>query len=68
MKRFVALALSSLVVLAGCAVEGEVETLDPADPLAPYLNQDVDWSDCGAGASCAIVVAPLDWDNPGVGG
>ncbi len=67
MKRFLPLALSSLVVLTGCAVEGEAETRDQSDPLAPYLSQDVDWSDCGAGASCATVVAPLDWDNPGVG-
>ena len=67
MKRILAVAPSSLVVLAGCVADGETETIDPADPLAPYMNQNVDWAECGAGALCAIVVAPLDWDNPGEG-
>ena len=43
MKRILAVALSSLVVLAGCVADGEIETIDPADPLAPYMNQNVDW-------------------------
>lgn len=67
MRRFLALVFAAAVVLAGCAVDREAPALDPADPLASYLTQDVEWSECGAGALCAIVVVPLDWDNLGVG-
>lgn len=70
MRRSLALAVTSVLVLAGCALDQGVSTgelVDPADPLASYLTQDVEWSECGAGALCAIVVVPLDWDNLGVG-
>ena len=70
MTSFRALAVSSVLVLGGCAVDQGTspgETVDPADPLASYLTQDVEWSECGAGALCSTVMVPLDWDNPGVG-
>ena len=70
MTRFHALAMTSVLVLGGCAVDQGASTgelVDPADPLASYLTQDVLWSECGAGALCATVTVPLDWDNPGVG-
>lgn len=28
-----------------------------------YYAQTAQWSDCGSGAQCATVFAPLDWDN-----
>jgi pimeloyl-ACP methyl ester carboxylesterase len=66
MRRHLGVALSA-AVLAGCVavIDNPAETTE--DPLAPYLGQEVQWSDCGAGAECATVVAPLDWNNPGVG-
>ncbi|HEV8013348.1 MAG TPA: alpha/beta hydrolase [Pontimonas sp.] len=70
MTRFRALAVSSVLVLGGCAVDQGAstgESVDPADPLASYLTQDVEWSECGAGAFCTTVTVPLDWDNPGDG-
>ncbi|MDA2980338.1 MAG: alpha/beta hydrolase [Actinomycetota bacterium] len=70
MTRFRALAVSSVLVLGGCAVDQGAspgDSVDPTDPLASYLTQDVQWSECGAGALCSTVVVPLDWDNPGVG-
>lgn len=70
MRRSPALAVTSVLVLAGCALDQGASTgelVDPADPLASYLTQDVEWSECGAGALCSTVVVPLDWDNLGVG-
>ena len=66
MKRHLGVALSA-AVLAGCVAVADNPAETTEDPLAPYLGQEVQWSDCGAGAECATVVAPLDWDNPGVG-
>lgn len=37
-------------------------------PLKDYYAQDVVWSNCGGGALCAVVRAPLDWENPDKGG
>ena len=33
-------------------------------PLEPYFTQVLTWVDCGDGAECTTVRAPLDWDNP----
>ena len=66
MRRHLGVALSA-AVLAGCVAVADNPAENTEDPLAPYLGQEVQWSDCGAGAECATVVAPLDWDNPGVG-
>ncbi|MGA1688014.1 MAG: alpha/beta hydrolase [Pontimonas sp.] len=66
MRRHLGVALSA-AVLAGCVAVADNPAENTEDPLAPYLGQEVQWSDCGAGAECAIVMAPLDWDNPGVG-
>ena len=67
MRRRFGVALSAAVLLAGCVTGADIPAPNTEDPLAPYLDQEVEWSDCGAGAECATVVAPLDWDNPGVG-
>lgn len=37
-------------------------------PIEDYFAQSVEWSSCGGDAFCAVVRAPLDWDNPGRGG
>ena len=66
MRRHLGVALSA-AVLAGCVAVADNPAENTEDPLAPYLGQEVQWSDCGAGAECATVMAPLDWDNPGVG-
>ena len=66
MRRHLGVALSA-AVLAGCVAVADNPAETTEDPLAPYLGQEVQWSDCGAGAECATVMAPLDWDNPGVG-
>ena len=66
MRRHLGVALSA-AVLAGCVAVVDNPSQNSEDPLAPYLGQEVQWSDCGAGAECATVMAPLDWDNPGVG-
>ena len=66
MRRHLGVALSA-AVLAGCVAVADNPAETNEDPLAPYLGQEVQWSDCGAGAECATVMAPLDWDNPGVG-
>ena len=66
MRRHLGVALSA-AVLAGCVAVADNPAETTEDPLAPYLGQEVQWSDCGAGAECATVTAPLDWDNPGVG-
>ena len=66
MRRHLGVALSA-AVLAGCVAVVDNPSQNSENPLAPYLGQEVQWSDCGAGAECATVVAPLDWDNPGVG-
>jgi len=67
MRRHLGVALSAAVLLAGCVTVADNPAENTEDPLAPYLGQEVQWSDCGAGAECATVMAPLDWDNPGVG-
>jgi pimeloyl-ACP methyl ester carboxylesterase len=66
MRRHLGVALSA-AVLAGCVAVPDNPAETTEDPLAPYLGQEVQWSDCGAGAECATVMVPLDWDNPGVG-
>lgn len=53
------LSIATLVVIAGCAAT-------PAQPPTPeeyYFDQAVVWEDCESGAECAIVLAPLDWEN-----
>ena len=67
MTRWLGVLAVSLFLVAGCTAVADDEIVSPDDPLAPYLTQEVEWAECGAGAECATVVAPLDWDNPGVG-
>jgi len=35
---------------------------DPA--YAPFYSQDVDWSDCNDGLTCATIEVPTDWSEP----
>ena len=67
MTRSLGVLAVSLFLVAGCTAVADNEIVSPDDPLAPYLTQGIEWAECGAGAECATVVAPLDWDNPGVG-
>ena len=67
MRHWGLLICALVVGLSGCAPEASPPVVDPSNPLAPYLTQEVDWDNCGAGALCATVYAPLDWNNPGVG-
>lgn len=32
--------------------------------LAPFYDQQVRWTDCGAGAQCTSITVPLDYDRP----
>jgi pimeloyl-ACP methyl ester carboxylesterase len=59
--------LGIVLVLSGCGVVSESSPQTPEDPLERYFSQEIDWSRCGAGAFCANIVVPMDWDNPGVG-
>ena len=56
------------LLVAGCAPVTVPPSADPgaaqADPLAPFLAQQIDWRDCEDGMECARVTAPLDWDHP----
>jgi pimeloyl-ACP methyl ester carboxylesterase len=67
MRGVVAVAVASILVLSGCQASTPTLSSGDVDPLAQFFSQEVDWSDCGAGALCATVRAPLDWENPGDG-
>ena len=60
-------ALVAVLLLAGC-FGGPVtstptgERVDAA--LQPYYDQVLLWVDCGDGAECSTVRAPMDWANP----
>ncbi len=36
----------------------------PGGDLGPYLEQELDWTDCGDNTECADVLAPLDYADP----
>ncbi|WP_396668924.1 alpha/beta hydrolase [Microbacterium sp. R86528] len=38
-----------------------------ADELLPFYEQTLEWESCESAMECAIVTAPLDWQNPGLG-
>ena len=64
-------AAATALLLAGCGVlpAPDVTTTPdttgvPAD-LRPFYGQSIVWKDCGDGARCATVAAPLDWAQPG---
>ena len=65
----VSVVIASLALsLTGCFAGGQVtstptgEKVDAA--LEPYFTQVLTWVECGDGAECTMVRAPLDWDNP----
>jgi len=58
------------LLLAGCAVPSRsvpVTNSPVSSALAPFFDQTLSWSDCGASTQCATISAPIDWDNPGQG-
>jgi pimeloyl-ACP methyl ester carboxylesterase len=61
-------ATALVLLLSGCFFGGadpRVETdTDVSAELAPYYEQRVRWVDCGDGAECATVIAPMDWAHP----
>lgn len=63
----VALSVSSLLVLSGCATPVVAPTggtgAIPAE-YAPFYNQQLSWSDCGQDLQCATAKAPIDWAKP----
>ena len=72
------LLLIPVLLLSGCVppwlatVLGGGDTSTPtgeqvADELRPYYTQVLAWRDCGGGAQCSTAIAPLDWQNPGMG-
>ena len=69
--RSVLVAAATALLLAGCGVlpTPDVTTTPdvtgvPAD-LRPFYGQSIVWKDCGDGARCSTVAAPLDWARPG---
>lgn len=74
-KKGTLVALCALsLVLSGCTFGisrggtggAGIDADMPAIPagLEDFYNQDVEWYDCGDGAECADVIAPLDYANP----
>ena len=66
-KLVCAVACLVALGLSSCSTAAEVSSSENAGPLDAYVLQSLEWEDCGRGASCTQVVAPLDWHNPGVG-
>lgn len=64
----IALALSTALVLAGCAGSGVVApsagTGNVPAEYAPFYNQQLSWSGCGEALQCATAKAPIDWAAP----
>ncbi|MBT5576601.1 MAG: alpha/beta fold hydrolase [Microbacteriaceae bacterium] len=67
MRGAIAVAATLAFALSGCQGGSNSSTEASSDPLDRYVSQELDWSECGAGALCAVALVPLDWDNPGVG-
>jgi pimeloyl-ACP methyl ester carboxylesterase len=77
-RRAVAVAVvtASAVALSGCTllaplVNGGETTVTThtdetvAPELEQFYKQDVTWKNCGGGADCTTLKAPVDWDAPG---
>lgn len=54
---------TGIMLLAGCATAPATDVEAASDPASYYFDQKVTWEPCDFGASCAVVMAPLDWDN-----
>jgi pimeloyl-ACP methyl ester carboxylesterase len=52
-------SLLTLMVVSSCTNTNA----EPPDPFEYYFGQEIAWEDCEVGAECAVVVAPLDWDD-----
>ena len=66
---FVVGATALVLLMSGCFFGVPKPTTvtpdsDVSAELAPYYQQQVTWKDCGNGAQCATVIAPMDWANP----
>jgi pimeloyl-ACP methyl ester carboxylesterase len=59
MKAGTLLASVALVLIAGCAPV----PVEPVDAQSYYFDQVVAWEDCESGAQCAVIRAPLNWND-----
>lgn len=59
-RLWAVLAGLSLAVLSGCQ---PVSDPTPPTPKSYYFDQEIAWEDCESGAECAIVLAPLNWED-----
>ena len=59
MRHWGLLICALVVGLSGCAPEASPPVVDPSNPLAPYLTQEVDWDNCGAGGTLRHRLCPL---------
>lgn len=67
-------AAAAALLLAACAPAPMLQPPEaaersqpeqPADGLAPYYEQELDWTECGDRHECARLSVPLDYDDPG---
>lgn len=72
LRASIALVAAS-VMLSGCLyaaipenVTSSAPTIEDPSSLEGFYAQEIAWTDCG-GFECAMVAAPLDWDDPGAG-
>ena len=62
-----ALALALTVTLAGCVTLEPAPEPESSDDLAPFFEQEPEWTECGNGVDCTTITAPLDWAHPATG-
>ncbi|MGZ0713036.1 alpha/beta hydrolase (plasmid) [Coraliomargarita sp. W4R53] len=43
------------------------DTAGISEDLLPFYEQSIDWDSCASAMECAVVSAPLDWENPSLG-
>jgi pimeloyl-ACP methyl ester carboxylesterase len=72
LRASIALVAAS-VMLSGCLyaaipenVTSSAPTIDDPTSVDAFYAQDVSWSTCGS-FECAMVAAPLDWEDPAAG-
>lgn len=78
--RPLVLGLTAVLLLAGCVGAREQTTPDPSrspdaggpavepgQSLDSFYEQSISWESCGREYECAVVQAPLDWDDPEAG-
>ena len=62
-KRSIALALASLLLLTSC---GAAEP-DPPSSLIEYQTQELEWRDCYGNFQCSNLLVPIDYQDLSVG-